>query len=62
MAAELGFDRQALGTMVAVYLAMSGLPGPLVAASVNRLGVRWTLVIGSAFVIAGVGDAGDYRG
>ena len=30
MAAELGFDRQALGTMVAVYLAMSGLPGPLV--------------------------------
>ncbi len=53
MATELGFDRQALGTMVAVYLAMSGLPGPLVAASVNRLGVRWTLVIGSAFVIAG---------
>jgi MFS family permease len=53
MAAELGFDRQALGTMVAVYLAMSGLPGPLVAASVNRIGVRWTLVIGSGFVIAG---------
>ncbi len=53
MATELGFDRQALGTMVAVYLAMSGLPGPLVAASVNRLGVRWTLVIGSAFVVAG---------
>ena len=43
-AAELGFDRQALGTLVAVYLAMSGLPGPLVAASVNRIGVRWTLV------------------
>ncbi|HLB85911.1 MAG TPA: MFS transporter, partial [Steroidobacteraceae bacterium] len=53
MAAELGFDRQALGTIVAVYLAMSGLPGPLVAASVNRIGVRWTLVIGSGFVIAG---------
>ena len=53
MAADLGFDRQALGTMVAVYLAMSGLPGPLVAASVNRVGVRWTLVIGSGFLIAG---------
>jgi MFS family permease len=53
MASDLGFDRQALGTMVAVYLAMSGLPGPLVAASVNRVGVRWTLVIGSGFVIAG---------
>ena len=39
--------------MVAVYLAMSGLPGPLVAASVNRIGVRWTLVIGSGFLIAG---------
>lgn len=53
MAAELGFDRQSLGMMVAIYLAMSGLPGPLVAMSVNRLGVRWTLVIGSAFVIVG---------
>jgi MFS family permease len=53
MAAELGFDRQALGTIVAVYLAMSGLPGPLVAASVNRIGVRWTLVIGSVVLVAG---------
>lgn len=53
MATELGFDRQALGTMVAVYLAMSGLPGPLVAASVNRVGVRWTLMLGSVFLIAG---------
>lgn len=53
MAAELGFDRQALGTIVAVYLAMSGLPGPLVAASVNRIGVRWTLVIGSVVLVVG---------
>ena len=53
MAAELGFGRQSLGTMVAVYLAMSGLPAPLVAASVKRVGVRWTLVIGSAFVVTG---------
>jgi MFS family permease len=53
MAAELGLDRQSLGTIVAVYLAMSGLPGPLVAMSVNRIGVRLTLVIGSAFIIAG---------
>jgi MFS family permease len=53
MAAELGLDRQSLGTIVAVYLAMSGLPGPLVAMSVNRIGVRLTLVAGSAFIIAG---------
>ena len=32
---------------------MSGLPGPFVAMSVNRLGVRLTLAIGSLFTIAG---------
>jgi MFS family permease len=53
MAAELGLDRQSLGTIVAVYLAMSGLPGPLVAMSVNRIGVRLTLVVGSVLIIAG---------
>jgi MFS family permease len=53
MAAELGFDRQALGTIVAVYLAMSGLPGPFVAMSVNRIGVRLTLAVGSLFTMAG---------
>jgi MFS family permease len=53
MAADLGFDRQALGTIFAIYLAMSGLPGPLVAMSVNRIGVRRTLVIGSLFIMTG---------
>jgi MFS family permease len=53
MAADLGFDRQSLGTIFAVYLAMSGLPGPLVAMSVNRIGVRRTLVIGSLFIMTG---------
>jgi MFS family permease len=53
MASSLGFDRQTLGTMVAIYLAMSGLPGPLVAFGVNRIGVRWTLVIGSGLIVIG---------
>jgi len=53
MATDLGLNRQSLGTIVAVYLAMSGLPGPFVAMSVNRIGVRLTLAIGSLFTIAG---------
>ena len=53
MAGALHFDRKTLGLVFSVYMIMSGLPGPLVAISVNRFGVRRTLVIGSAFVIAG---------
>jgi MFS family permease len=53
MAKTLGFDRHTLGIIFSVYIAMSGVPGPLVAISVNRLGVRRTLMIGSLFVIAG---------
>lgn len=53
MATELGLDRQTLGTVVAIYLAMSGLPGPAVGWSVARHGVRTTLLIGSALVITG---------
>jgi MFS family permease len=53
MAGALHFDRKTLGLVFSVYMVMSGLPGPLVAISVNRLGVRRTLLIGSAFVISG---------
>lgn len=53
MATELGLDRQTLGTVVAIYLAMSGLPGPAVGWSVARYGVRTTLLIGSALIISG---------
>ena len=53
MATELGMDRQTLGTVVAIYLAMSGLPGPAVGWSVAHYGVRKTLLIGSALIIAG---------
>ena len=53
MATELGMDRQTLGTVVAIYLAMSGLPGPAVGWSVAHYGVRTTLLIGSALIIAG---------
>jgi MFS family permease len=53
MAKALGLHREMLGNMFSVYMIMSGLPGPLVAFSVNRFGVRKTLVLGSAFIIIG---------
>lgn len=53
MRQTLGLDRQTLGIIFSVYIAMSGVPGPLVAMSVNRLGVRKTLVLGSFFIILG---------
>ncbi len=53
MAKALGLHRETLGNMFSVYMIMSGLPGPLVAMSVNRLGVRKTLVLGSLFIIVG---------
>jgi MFS family permease len=53
MANAVGLNRQTLGEMFAVYMVMSGLPGPLVGMSVNRIGVRKTLVLGSGLIISG---------
>ena len=53
MAQELHLNRQTLGTVMAIYLAMSGLPAPLVAWSVGRHGVRRTVLAGSALVAFG---------
>jgi MFS family permease len=53
MAGALGLPRETLGNMFSVYMIMSGLPGPLVAMSVNHFGVRKTLMLGSAFIIVG---------
>jgi MFS family permease len=53
MLTDLHLDRQTLGWVFSTYLVMSGLPGPLVALSINRYGVRTTLLIGSALVITG---------
>src|SRR5688500_2254248 len=53
MAADLGLDRRTLGLLFSGYMVMSGLPGPVVAMSVNRLGVRFTLVIGSIMLVLG---------
>ena len=53
MAGALGLHRETLGNMFSVYMIMSGLPGPLVAMSVQHFGVRKTLVLGSMFTILG---------
>jgi len=53
MAPALHLDRRALGLLFSAYMIMSGLPGPLVAVSVNRLGVRSTLMLGSLLLIVG---------
>lgn len=53
MLVDLHLDRQTLGWVFSTYMIMSGLPGPLVALSINHYGVRTTLIIGSVLVIAG---------
>jgi MFS family permease len=53
MAIELRFSRQSLGLVFSVFTLMSGLPGPLVAMCVNRVGIRATLALGSALVGSG---------
>jgi MFS family permease len=53
MAKAVGLNRETLGNMFSVYMIMSGLPGPLVAMSVNHYGVRKTLILGSAFIVLG---------
>jgi len=53
MAPSMHMDRGALGLLFSAYMVMSGLPGPLVAISVNKMGVRRTLMLGSLLLIAG---------
>ena len=53
MAKDLGFSRETLGLITSFYIIMSGLPGPVVAMSVNRFGVRRTLITGSLMNVMG---------
>lgn len=53
MAEQYGFSRETLGLITSFYIIMSGLPGPLVAMSVNRFGVRRTLMAGGVLVASG---------
>lgn len=53
MLGDLQLDRKTVGSVYSIYMLMAGLPGPLVALSVNRFGSRTTLLAGSALVIVG---------
>jgi MFS family permease len=53
MMEDLNLDRQTLGLIFSLFTILSGLPGPLVALSVGRFGVRRTMVSGSILVVIG---------
>ena len=53
MASDLHLSRTTVGLAFAIFTWMSGLPGPLVALIVNKKGVRFTLLLGSMFLLAG---------
>jgi MFS family permease len=47
MAKAMHLNRRELGLAFSVFSLMAGLPGPLVAKSINTLGIRLTLVMGT---------------
>lgn len=53
MLGDLQLDRKTVGSVYSIYMLMAGLPGPLVALSVNRFGSRTTLLAGCALVVVG---------
>lgn len=53
MAEAMRLNRKELGLAFSVFSLMAGLPGPIVAASINRLGIRVTLVIGTLLTSCG---------
>lgn len=53
MAGQLHLGRGMIGVIYAVLMIMTGLPGPLVAMLIERVGVRWTMVIGNVMLVVG---------
>jgi len=53
MADEYHFSRTTLGIAYSSFMVMTGLPGPLVARLIDRVGIRQTLVIGNIILVAG---------
>ncbi len=56
MSTEFGWGRAMVGGALSVTLLASGLPGPLIGASINRFGPRLNMVLGNSLV--GVGLVG----
>ncbi len=53
MVQDLHLDRALAGLPHSIFTIMSGLPGPLVALSILRIGVRGTMVVGGLFTLLG---------
>jgi len=53
MAKAMHLNRKELGLAFSVFSLMAGLPGPLVAKSINTLGIRPTLVMGTLLTSCG---------
>ena len=53
MTRALGLSHEALGDLFALYMLMSGLPGPLVALGIDRMGSYRTMALGSALIVCG---------
>lgn len=53
MGAQLHLSRAMIGVIYAILMIMTGLPGPLVAILIARIGIRWTMVIGNLMLVAG---------
>jgi len=53
MAAAMHLDRKELGLAYAVFTLMGGLPSPIVGYSINRFGIRRTMVTGILLVSSG---------
>jgi MFS family permease len=53
MATGLHLDRTMLGLTYAVFMTMTGIPGPLAAWLVHRFGIRITLIAGNLLLVLG---------
>lgn len=53
MLKDVPMDRTAFGFGVTLMVLAVGLPSPLIAASINKLGVKWTLLLGSSLIAIG---------
>lgn len=53
MAEAERFDAKGLGLAFSAFMLMLGLPAPLVAITLNRLGLRASIIIGTILIVAG---------
>ena len=53
MATDLHMDRKTLGSVFSLYMIMTGLPAPLIAMFINKVGPRIILIAGSLLLLTG---------